>query len=140
RADCPSPWWWTRPARSAPGCSVASANRRCAASSNTLAPPPPERLWLRPSGSGAALLRRCTTGETYSQQNLTFVAIFWTSSSNCAQIRLILQNRRLPTLMSKAIWAIHGPNLNLLGSREPEVYGRTTLAEIDRALARQAAA
>ncbi|MCO5119800.1 MAG: type II 3-dehydroquinate dehydratase [Burkholderiaceae bacterium] len=41
--------------------------------------------------------------------------------------------------MSKTIWAIHGPNLNLLGSREPDVYGRTTLAEIDRGLARHAA-
>ncbi|HEU0302777.1 MAG TPA: type II 3-dehydroquinate dehydratase [Longimicrobium sp.] len=29
---------------------------------------------------------------------------------------------------------IHGPNLNLLGRREPEVYGRATLAEIDRAV------
>ncbi|HEX7802502.1 MAG TPA: type II 3-dehydroquinate dehydratase [Pseudoxanthomonas sp.] len=35
---------------------------------------------------------------------------------------------------------LHGPNLNLLGTREPEVYGRTTLTEIDAALAAQAAA
>ena len=35
---------------------------------------------------------------------------------------------------------LHGPNLNLLGTREPEVYGRTTLAEIDAALTAQAVA
>jgi 3-dehydroquinate dehydratase II len=35
---------------------------------------------------------------------------------------------------------LHGPNLNLLGTREPDVYGRVTLAEIDKALAGKAQA
>jgi 3-dehydroquinate dehydratase-2 len=40
--------------------------------------------------------------------------------------------------MAPTIAVVHGPNLNLLGLREPEVYGATTLADIDAALRRRA--
>lgn len=36
------------------------------------------------------------------------------------------------------VLVLHGPNLNLLGTREPETYGHTTLADIDAALAQRA--
>ena len=39
-----------------------------------------------------------------------------------------------------SILVLHGPNLNLLGEREPDTYGRTTLAEIDAGLAARAQA
>jgi len=32
------------------------------------------------------------------------------------------------------VLVVHGPNLNLLGEREPEIYGRQTLADIDAAI------
>src|ERR1700756_2711911 len=33
-----------------------------------------------------------------------------------------------------AVLVIHGPNLNLLGTREPEIYGHATLEDINREL------
>ena len=37
------------------------------------------------------------------------------------------------------IAVVHGPNLNMLGTREPEIYGRLTLPELDEALQTEAA-
>jgi 3-dehydroquinate dehydratase-2 len=40
--------------------------------------------------------------------------------------------------MPKTVYVLNGPNLNLLGAREPELYGRATLADVEK-LCRSAA-
>ena len=41
-------------------------------------------------------------------------------------------------MKQRKILVIHGPNLNMLGKREPEIYGTTTLEDIDNDLAEKA--
>jgi 3-dehydroquinate dehydratase II len=42
--------------------------------------------------------------------------------------------KRAATEKIRSVLVVHGPNLNLLGTREPEIYGRESLADVDTRL------
>ncbi|WP_201505475.1 type II 3-dehydroquinate dehydratase [Psychrobacter aestuarii] len=46
----------------------------------------------------------------------------------------------MPPQRTRKVLVVNGPNLNLLGKREPEIYGHTTLADIEKTLGTQARA
>lgn len=86
------------------------------------------------SGPEQRRCKRCFHKRRLKRQTGQVVAI-------CGKLAAMTKRKTASGPVEKPrILVVHGPNLNLLGTREPEHYGRTTLSDINMALARMAEA
>ncbi len=55
------------------------------------------------------------------------------------RLKAAIARRAAPRRYHMLIYVLNGPNLNLLGAREPQIYGKATLGDLQRALEKKAA-